>query len=327
MIPLKVLHVTGAYPTPDNPKKHVFVKDQVESLARIGVQVDVCVLEGNGPLKYIFGIGQLRKHLRGARYDLIHAHYMYAGWTARFSSALPLVVTFLGSDVYGNCNHDGSSKKISRVGHILFSKLLSSFASASIVPSSRMAVLVGSNSAVIPHGVDFDIFKEEKPNRLTLSLDARKFYILFAGVRSNPVKRFPLAEQAVNIVKKEHPNVKMIEIDGLSRNEVARFMNAVDCLLVTSAHEAGPIVVKEALACNLPVVSVDVGDVPERLLRVDNCWVVNPSAEEIATALEQVLKSGRRSSNGRIRIESVSLEASAQKISEVYESVLRKSAA
>ena len=72
-------------------------------------------------------------------------------------------------------------------------------------------------------------------------------------------------------------------------------MNAADALLVTSAHEGGPLVIREALACNLAVVSVDVGDARARLAKVHGC-VVCPDADpkKIATALVQILRTPSR---------------------------------
>lgn len=321
---VKVLHVTGAYPSKENPKSHIFVKLQIESLLKLGVQIDVCLLKGRSILKYVLGVGQIRGFLKRAKYDIVHAHYMYVGWTARVSSTSPLVVTFLGSDVYGKYRDNNALRKIGGFCHVFFSRLLCAVTAASIVPCTKMSKLVGTGPTVIPHGVDLSVFRPMEPERRSLSLVASTFYILFAGLRSNPVKRFALAEQAVTKLKKSYSNIELIEIDGLTQDCVASFMNAVDCLLVTSAHEAGPIVVKEALACNLPVVSVNVGDVSDILTGVDNCYVVNPFPDEIAHALECVLKSGRRSSNGRVKAEDLSLESSARRILEVYEKVLFK---
>ena len=60
-------------------------------------------------------------------------------------------------------------------------------------------------------------------------------------------------------------------------------------------QEGSTNVVKEALACNLPVVSVPVGDVPERLTGVAGCEVCyDETPESIAAALERVLRRGGR---------------------------------
>ena len=96
---MMVLHVTGAYPTEQNPSDGVFICTQVESLAKLGIDVDVCLLSGTGIGRYIKGIAEVRKAVRSRQYDIVHAHYMYSGWTARFATILPLIVSFMGNDV------------------------------------------------------------------------------------------------------------------------------------------------------------------------------------------------------------------------------------
>jgi glycosyltransferase involved in cell wall biosynthesis len=72
-------------------------------------------------------------------------------------------------------------------------------------------------------------------------------------------------------------------------------MSAADCLLLTSAIEGSPNVVKEAVACGLPVVSTDVGDVAEILSDVDPSWVCAPDLAALANALVECLTERRRS--------------------------------
>jgi len=57
------------------------------------------------------------------------------------------------------------------------------------------------------------------------------------------------------------------------------WLNASNVLLLTSLHEGSPTVVKEALACGLPVVSVDVGDVAERIEGIEGCHLAVATPE------------------------------------------------
>ena len=45
----------------------------------------------------------------------------------------------------------------------------------------------------------------------------------------------------------------------------------LDILVLTSYFEGSPNIVKEAISCGLPVISVDVGDVKEQIDGIDNC--------------------------------------------------------
>ncbi len=285
----RILHVTGAYPTPDNPMSQVFVKLQVESLEKLGIQTDVCILKGKGFLKYLFGINQVREHLKSGDYDLINAYYMYAGWTARLSSALPLVVTYEGSDVYGHCNKKtGQPKRVSKTLHVFFSKLLAMVSSAIIVQSAGMKKLVGKKCRVIPHGIDLTAFNSKRYESNEARRPDHRFSVLFPALKTNPRKRFPLAEKGLNRLKEKYRDseINMVALTNVPQEEVVKVMNRVDCLLLTSAYEGSPNVVKEALACNLPVVSVDVGDAAEMLSGVDNCYIVDSDPEQIALGLE-----------------------------------------
>ena len=96
-------------------------------------------------------------------------------------------------------------------------------------------------------------------------------------------------------------------------------MNAVDCLLLTSSEEGSPNIIKEAMACNLPVVSVDVGDAGERLCGADNCYVVkSDDPAEISDSLFKVLNSGKRSDNSRDIVSLISIDKIADKLKSVY---------
>jgi glycosyltransferase involved in cell wall biosynthesis len=94
-------------------------------------------------------------------------------------------------------------------------------------------------------------------------------------------------------------------------------MNAADCLLLTSDAEGSPTVVQEALATNLPVVSVDVGDVRERVRGIRHCLVTDRTPEALAAALTQVLTAGERS-NGSTRSDEICSRRIADELTQVY---------
>ena len=72
--------------------------------------------------------------------------------------------------------------------------------------------------------------------------------------------------------------------------KIPTYLNAGDLLLLTSSHEGSPVILKEALACNLPVVSVDVGDAREKLENIAGCVVCeNDDAETIARGIREAL--------------------------------------
>jgi glycosyltransferase involved in cell wall biosynthesis len=321
---LIVLHVTGAYPTAQNPSAGVFIRTQVESLAKLGIDVDVCLLKGTGIGKYIKGIAEVRKAVRSRQYDIVHAHYMYSGWTARFATTLPLVVSFMGNDVYGDCNERGESRFSNRVLHGLFSRLLSCATAHNIAKSAGLAkYLRAKTTCIISNGVDLDVFYPRTVAKHEVGLKEDEQHVLFAGRPSaGGYKRYPLAEAAFEVVRKSNSSAQLVTLDKRPQEEVARFLNAVDCLLLTSAYEGSPNIVKEALACNLPIVSVDVGDVAERIKEFEGCYIVSDEPTSIAEAAEKVLVRGKRLSGGYAAIHELSLAKVARRIQSLYERVL-----
>jgi glycosyltransferase involved in cell wall biosynthesis len=117
-----------------------------------------------------------------------------------------------------------------------------------------------------------------------------------------------------------HP-AKIHQLQGVPHSEVPVWMNGSDTLLLTSLHEGSPNVVKEALACNLPVVSVDVGDVRERILGIEGCYLALPDPADLAAKLTLVHAGSRRIA-GRAKIQELSLERIALKLKSLYQELV-----
>jgi teichuronic acid biosynthesis glycosyltransferase TuaC len=262
--------------------------------------------------------------VRSRHYDIVHAHYMYSGWTARFATILPIVVSFMGNDVYGDCNEWGEYPFSNRVLHGLFSRFLSYATAHNIAKSAGLAkYLRAKTTSIISNGVDLDVFYPRTVAKREVGLKEDEQHVLFAGrPTAGGYKRYPLAEAAFELVRKSNPSAQLVTLDRRPQQEVARFLNAVDCLLLTSAHEGSPNIVKEALACNLPIVSVDVGDVAERIKEFEGCYIVPDEPTFIAEAVGKVLVRRKRFSGGYAAVDELSLAKVARRIQSVYERVL-----
>ncbi len=321
---MNILHVVAIYPTEENPQSGIFIKSQIESLKKEGVSCDVFLLEGEGKSKYIKNVKRLRSFLLDREYDIVHAHYAYTGWTARLATKLPLIVSFMGTDVFGPVNIQGKRTLSSKVFHRISTILLSRVSDHLIVKSTRMKNGIPEDKlSVIPNGVDLEVFSPRQVSRNSLDLRTDIKYVMFA---SNPdksnkrnEKRFDIAEEAVNLLRERMPDTELIWLEKKKPAEVAKYLNAVDCLLLTSEHEGSPNVVKEALACNLPVVSRDVGDVAERIDGVQNCHITSNIPVQIADSLKQVLQNGGRAENGHQAVSDLSLSSIAKRIIELYD--------
>jgi glycosyltransferase involved in cell wall biosynthesis len=297
---------------------------QVECLRVAGARVDVFPFYGRkNPVRYLKAWWNLRREHRLRDYDVVHAHFGQAGLIA-WPTPVPLVVTFHGSDVQGVVGADGQYRLSSRVLQGV-SRFVARRADAVIAVSKRVQSLLPEHGStqIIPGGVDLDVFRpmDQRAVReeLGMSLDGQR--VLFAASPTNPVKRFGLAKAAVERIRQDL-SVTLHVLQGVPHDQVPLHMNACDALLLTSRHEGSPTVVKEALACNLPVVSVDVGDVRERIGDVPGCVVCDDDAPEaIAQALQSALT--RVSfTEGRMAVASLDKHQVAARVLDVYRSLI-----
>ncbi|MBN1217149.1 MAG: glycosyltransferase, partial [Candidatus Lokiarchaeota archaeon] len=244
----------------DFRRKSPFIYSQGESLKKIGLEVDYFLLRGRGFLKYVFGIGQLKKYLKNKDYDILHAHYSYAGLSATFASKKPLIVSLMGSDIY---SRENIIKRI--INKIVLRRVLYK-SDIIICKSEKMKDSINREKDiyVIPNGVDFNVFYpiDKKKSRSVLGLSLEKKYILIVGNTKRKEKNFKLAKKVYDELDKIE--VELLVINNKSQEELNLYYNSADVLLMTSLYEGSPNVIKESMACNLPIVSTDVGDVKER---------------------------------------------------------------
>ena len=324
---MKVLVTTAMYPTPANPAFGSFVKTQVESLERAGIDVDVLVLQGRSrKLMYPLGVPSLHRRLREDRsIDLVHAHYGLVGMVARAQLKVPLVVTFHGDDILGTVGDHGRLTLPSRV-IAAAGKVLGRLADAVIVQSEEMArAFPGSSTHVIPHEVDFDVFRPTPRTeaRRALGLDPERPYLLFAANPAIPVKRFPLARDVLSRFKLERPDAELCVVYKETQARLAVYMSACDALLFPSYQEGSPNIVKQAMACGLPIVATDVGDVRLVIEGTEGCHVCEPTIESFVQALRAVLRRNQRT-KGREAVRRFEPSLVTARLVEVYEQTLER---
>jgi teichuronic acid biosynthesis glycosyltransferase TuaC len=295
--PIRVLMITSEWPTPQRPKSASFIVRQVKFLRRAGVEIDVCHFMGSkNPMNYLRAWRQAQSLLSKNRYDLVHAQW---GQSALLASPkkIPLVITFRGNDVEGIVGKTGRYTFLGRV-QILISKLMARRADEVMVVSESLGRrLPVKRFHVVPSGLDLELFRPIPlmEARARLHLPIGKHLILFAALSvENPRKRYKLAEAAVTKLVTRF-DAELVVAAGVPHDLMPYYMNACNALLLTSVHEGSPNVLKEALACNLPVVSVDVGDVRQRIAGIEGCVIcADDSPDTIASGLEEVLKRNQR---------------------------------
>jgi len=323
---MRVLIMSAIYPTPEKPAWGTFIRTEVESLRNAGIDVELLLLTGSSrKWNYLNAMFQLRRLLASKTIDLIHAHIAYVGMVARMQWKLPVVVTYPGSDLLGLVKPQGKKALLSPLV-VEAGRILARCVDASIVQSAEMARVLNTktNTHVIPYAIDMETFgltnKDEA--RAALGLDPHKKYLLFAANPQIAVKRFPLAKAAADELKKRDPSIELLVVHQEPQGRLALVMNACDALVFPSYQEGSPNIVKQAMACNLPIVATDVGDVGEVIGNTKGCHVCNPEVEDFVKRLSEIL-SHRQRTQGREQVQHLAGPSIAQKIISVYEQVLR----
>ena len=295
-----------------------FILEQAEALAKQGCQIEWFGVQGKGLVGYLRNLLRLRKQIKSFCPDVVHAHYGLSCLLANMATrSVPVVSTYHGSDI--------NLPKVRK-----FSKIAMHLSAWNIFVSKRNMALAsaeeGKKCSLIPCGVALsdDQLQSQESARRALGWGTSEKKVLFAGAFDNTVKDPELAKQAIEELKSKVADVELVELKGYTREQVNTLMCAANCLLMTSKTEGSPQVVKEAMACGCPIVSVDVGDVAERIDGVEGGYVV-PSREptEIALVLQRALAFNGRT-NGRQRILDLELtnEQVARRIVKIYEGVM-----
>jgi len=324
--PIRVLMITAGWPQPGQPQTTHFVKRQAEFLRRAGVQVDVFQFRGaKNPLNYARAWRAVRPRIDPARIDVVHAQFGQSGILA-LPKRLPLVVTLRGSDILGIVGPDGRYTLAGRVSQAV-ARFALRRADGVVVVSEHMKAYFRTTApvTVLPSGLDFDLFRamprEEARDRLGWPRDKR--LVLFAGNPDQTRKRYGLARAAVDLLNHSLP-AELVVAWGVRHLDIPLYMNACDAFVFTSMQEGSPNVVKEALACDLPVVSVPIGDTTERLRDIAGCEIVaDERPETIAAALERVLRRGGRVA-GRDAVAHLAEEAITARLIDVYRGAMAR---
>lgn len=305
---MRVLCLTNMYPSSTDPVTGSFVRDQVEDLRSLGLDVEVLAFDGRArSANYVRAAALLRRHLCERPPDLVHAHYGLTGAVSLTQLRLPVVTTFHGSDS----------------GYVRWQAPISWVVARATTPifvarahAERMGL---PHATVIPAGVDTAAFRisgrADARRRLGWNDEGR--YVLLPGARENPVKGAKLFDAVVASL----PGVRGVTLEGYTRPQVVDVLNAVDVVLVTSLSEGSPVTVKEALACGTPVVTVPVGDVPQIVGGLPGCSVHGRDELALADGTRSAFACSDRSELRRraLEYERVSL---ARRVIDVYESVL-----
>lgn len=303
-----------------------FVTEQGESLRAAGCEVDYFLVKGS----YIGAVRALKAKIREFKPDIVHAHYGLSAITAELQSLAPVVTTFHNGETHRWYVNLMSSLMSLRAKHVIY-----------VAPHVReLSYFKAKNYSIIPCGVSLeDCFLMDKVEaRKQLGWCPVKKYIMFGGAFDNLRKNYPLLKEAVSIIDNQNSKIEVIEMRGLSRKDCVLRMNACDVFALPTKNEGSPQALKEAMACNCPIVATDVADIKHLLGDLPGHYILpnkrgngaywvgdEHSAEEFAELLKQALAfEGRTKGRERIVELGYTNELVAKKIIKIYEDNIGK---
>jgi len=291
-----------------------FFEQQLSALDAYGVSSTVLTVphsdgERRSVLDYARFHREVARMVLGEDFDLVHANYGLTAPAALAQPTRPVVLSLWGSDLFGT------------YGPV--SRFCASFCDAVVVMTDDMADEIDRDPSVIPHGIDLERFSTMpvEQARDAVGWDATARHVLFPYDPSRSVKNYPLAEAVVSDVEDRLSEpVVLHAVFGVPHERMPMYMNAADALLLTSDHEGSPNAVREALACDLPVVATDVGDVRAVVAGIENCAVC-ATETDLARTLGAVLEAGERA-DGRQRAREFGFDRMGRELRTVYDEVL-----
>lgn len=300
-----------------------FVTEQGEALRKAGCEVDYFLVRGN----YVKAVGALKAKIREFKPDIVHAHYGLSAITAELQWLVPVVTTFHNGETLNPVVNFVSSLMSLRAKHVIY-----------VAQHIRdLSYLKAKNYSIIPCGVNTDecVVMDKAEARGQLNWDAKKKYILFGGAFANLRKNYPLLKEAVDRIGGD---IEIIEMRGLTREQCVLRMNACDVFALPTKNEGSPQALKEAMACNCPIVATDVADIKHLLGDLPGHYVLpnkkgncawwkgdEHSAEKLAELLRQALSfEGRTKGRERIVELGYTNELVAKKIVKIYEGIVGK---
>jgi teichuronic acid biosynthesis glycosyltransferase TuaC len=302
---------------------------QGNTLINSGINIEYFPITGKRTIGYLKSIRKLRKHLSFNKYDIIHAHYGLSAIVSLIARKKEkLIVSFMGDDLIGSNLTDGSMTLFSKWVVLLNIFLARHFYDFSIVKSEEMKNILALHrkAALVPNGVDLNEYywNPQGEARVITGCGPVEKLAVFISDPKRSEKNFRLAVNAVNLVKGQ--KIKLLPVIGTDHSELINYYNAADVLLLTSFHEGSPNVIKEAMACNCPIVATDVGDVRWVIGSTEGCYISSFDPAEFAGKIELAIDFREKygQTNGRKRIIELGLDSEniAKTIVSIYEELI-----
>jgi teichuronic acid biosynthesis glycosyltransferase TuaC len=323
---MRVIQIVGGHKPAIGSRLNIFVHRQVSSLKTLIPDTHIIHAGMGSSLQDMISLAiRIRHAVKAVTPDVIHSQYgtLTGAITVMTSGRVPTVISFGGDEIYGTYINELSTKSLRTYLALKASKYCAQKATVCIAKNETMRKILKKWGAkrveVIPNGVNLDLFKElpQGACRAQLGLKSDVQYVIFAVREKDYVKRADLAKRAVELCNfGSSQKVELLILDNVDPKLIPIYLNAGNVLLLCSNHEGSPNIVKEALACNRPVVSTDVGDLRERFSSVDGLFLVRQNPSDLAEGLREAIRLKR--SNGRDFVKDLSEEIVAKRLVDLY---------
>jgi teichuronic acid biosynthesis glycosyltransferase TuaC len=299
---MRALVVTNLYPSPRDPARGSFVRDQVKALRRLpDLDLDLFTFESLGTRGYLEAAREVRRRYRDSALDVVHAHFGLNIWPALTVRRAAHAVTLHGTDLV-----DPRSRAVTLAG-VPFMDLVAAVSKplGALLPRR----LVRGRLAVLPCGVALDRFRriDRREARRALGLDPDGRYILFPADPARAEKRYDRATEAAG-------GAPLLVLKGIDPEQVPLWVNAANAVLVTSERESFGLAVLEALACDVPVLATPVGIAPEVVPPVEGAYCGTFDVREWQRRLAPLLAEEDPRVAGRAAAEPYSSDLMAERV-------------
>ena len=312
---MRILEVHSGNAVGGDSNKYTFVKEQGNAIAKYGADVDYYAIVGKGVIGYLKNVSTLKKKIKEFKPDIIHAHFGLCGVVSLLTiSGVPVVITF----------HNGET--LNTLVNLLCS-FFSKWAKHMVYVAQHIydkCIFKSKKYTIMPCGVempDMNITTYQEA-REQLGWSNNKKYILFGGNFKNLRKNYPLLRDALAIL--ERNDIEVIEMKGFNRQECVLRMSACDLFALPTKSEGSPQALKEAMACNCPIVATDVADIKHLLGDLDGHYICSFDPKNVAEQVEKALAFNSRT-KGRERIIELGLtnDSVAMKLVDIYREIIK----
>jgi glycosyltransferase involved in cell wall biosynthesis len=293
--------------------------DEADYLDTVAIDVKSFRIQGFGRRVSLGGdikaFVALVREIRAFKPHVIHTHTAKAGFLGRIASIVSLQPAIRVHTFHGHLLN-GYFGPFKRSLVVIAEKFLALFTYELLAVGERVRqdllnAGIGSKSKfeLMPPGLAIGVLPDKEESRIALKLPAKSLQCAFIG-RVTQIKRPDRFLDVVGEIKKRSVNLDFFiagdgELMDMCRerirqenlpvtvlgwqSDIERVLSSADMVVLTSDNEGTPLSLIQAGMAGLPVVTTNVGSVPEVVLDGLTGIVTDLDVREIADALEKLV--------------------------------------